>query len=324
MAGMFYSLQEVAEKLNKTEQQVQQLVKEGKLREFRDGTNVLFKIDEVEALTSEAAAKVPEEPPAASEQQITEDEILLAPESTDQDTSIESKLTDEDTTIDSEGIDVLGKTDTDYQITDDTLGETRVGSGTDEVLLEEIEEDVNLDSFGSGSGLLDLSLQADDTSLGGILDEIYTPEAGQDNEAEGADSEMQVGFEDEQMLPEEEPATPQAGLKAAAAAPALAEPQPDTLSDALGIMLFLPLLAIVYTAIVTIAGFRNVMPVILEKIQGIIWYVTIGLVVAAGIVVGAGFMLAGKSAKPARKPKAKAGKTPPPASEETSETEKAD
>ena len=30
-----------------------------------------------------------------------------------------------------------------------------------------------LDSFGSGSGLLDLSLQADDTSLGGILDEIY-------------------------------------------------------------------------------------------------------------------------------------------------------
>ena len=42
--------------------------------------------------------------------------------------------------------------------------------------LKEIEEDVNLDSFGSGSGLLDLSLQADDTSLGGILDEIYAPE----------------------------------------------------------------------------------------------------------------------------------------------------
>ncbi len=44
-----------------------------------------------------------------------------------------------------------------------------------EASLEEIEKDASLDTFGSGSGLLDLSLQADDTSLGGILDEIYTP-----------------------------------------------------------------------------------------------------------------------------------------------------
>jgi hypothetical protein len=52
--------------------------------------------------------------------------------------------------------------------------------------LEEIEEDVNLDTFGSGSGLLDLSLQADDTSLGGILDEIYTSDSGQDTSETGA------------------------------------------------------------------------------------------------------------------------------------------
>jgi len=37
-------------------------------------------------------------------------------------------------------------------------------------------DDPNFDSFGSGSGLLDLSLQLDETSLGGILDEIYAPE----------------------------------------------------------------------------------------------------------------------------------------------------
>lgn len=41
-----------------------------------------------------------------------------------------------------------------------------------EIPLEQIEDDVDLDTFGSGSGLLDLALQADDTSLGGILDEI--------------------------------------------------------------------------------------------------------------------------------------------------------
>jgi hypothetical protein len=58
------------------------------------------------------------------------------------------------------------------------MAETAVGpaGSSAEASLEEIEDDVSLDSFGSGSGLLDLSLQADDTSLGGILDEIYTPE----------------------------------------------------------------------------------------------------------------------------------------------------
>ena len=53
MAGMFYSLQEVAEKLNKSEEEVKEIIKQGKLREFRDGPNLLFKVDEVEALMSE-------------------------------------------------------------------------------------------------------------------------------------------------------------------------------------------------------------------------------------------------------------------------------
>ena len=44
MAGMFYSLTEAAEKLGKTEDEVKQLAKEGTLREFRDGSNLLFKI----------------------------------------------------------------------------------------------------------------------------------------------------------------------------------------------------------------------------------------------------------------------------------------
>lgn len=50
MAGMFYSIEEVAEKLGKTAEQVEELVHQGKLREFRDGPNVLFKVDEVESL----------------------------------------------------------------------------------------------------------------------------------------------------------------------------------------------------------------------------------------------------------------------------------
>jgi len=52
MAGMFYSLKETAEKLHKTEDGVKELVNKGKLREFRDGTNLMFKVDEVDALAS--------------------------------------------------------------------------------------------------------------------------------------------------------------------------------------------------------------------------------------------------------------------------------
>ena len=53
MAGMFYSLKETAERLGKTEDEVKQLATDGRLREFRDGSNLLFKIDEVNALVAE-------------------------------------------------------------------------------------------------------------------------------------------------------------------------------------------------------------------------------------------------------------------------------
>ncbi len=52
MAGMFFTLQEVVEKLGKSEAQVQEFIKDGKLREFRDGAKLLFKVSEVEELAA--------------------------------------------------------------------------------------------------------------------------------------------------------------------------------------------------------------------------------------------------------------------------------
>ena len=174
---MFYSLKEVAAKLNKTEEQVKEIVHQGRLREFRTGgSEVLFKIDEVEALMSDtrimATQKAPAEeksqpqaePELAEEPQVLEDEIFLAPETEEppaKDTEL-SELSESDT-IASEGINVLGETDKDYQMAEDTLGETKLEPAktaplpSDEASLEKIEEDVSLDTFGSGSGLLDLS-----------------------------------------------------------------------------------------------------------------------------------------------------------------------
>jgi len=71
---MFYSLQEAAEKLNKTKEELKEQVKQGKLREFRVGSNVLFKVDEVEALASEGdITKAPEAEP-------TKEPTLKAPD----------------------------------------------------------------------------------------------------------------------------------------------------------------------------------------------------------------------------------------------------
>ena len=305
MAGMFYSLQEVAEKLGKTEEEVTKLVQDGRLREFRDGSNLLFKVDEVEALLSDTSIMASEESPTEAEPQEELEEIALAPETTEGPTE-DTGLTDADTAIVDEGISVLGDTDSEYLLTDDALGETKTGAGSDEASLKEIEEDVNLDTFGSGSGLLDLSLQADDTSLGGILDEIYTPEGKEGKKGEPGSVEMAA--EAEQMISEQDLAMPQPTLEAPAIARAYVEPAPDTLSNAFGIMLFLPLLAIVYAAIVVVTGFSLDM----DGPYGIfmIWYIMIGVAVAAALVVGISFILAGGGTKTTKKPKAKKAKKP--------------
>ena len=55
MAKLFYSLQEAAEKLGKSTDQVMALVEEGKLREFRDqNNNLTLKVDEVKLLAGDS------------------------------------------------------------------------------------------------------------------------------------------------------------------------------------------------------------------------------------------------------------------------------
>lgn len=408
MAGMFYSLKETAEKLGKTEDEVKQLAEDGKLREFRDGSNLLFKIEEVNALLEggpepeevpemdmdlglepdeeggastqellglEPVAEEPAEeepvqegfgvdleeepaPPledsaaelelsadaeATSELELSDDlteeeepvaeaagdsdfmigladedeepvavaptddesEISLAPESGLLDS--DSDITDMDTALTGQGVNVLGDSDVDLGMTDDSLAETVGPAGTStEASLEEIEDDVNLDSFGSGSGLLDLSLQADDTSLGGILDEIYTAEGDEAAAGGGGDMVDDMAAEADHVVPEEELAAPEPMVAAPTIAPSYADAAPDTQSNMLGMLLFLPLAALLYAAIVVAAAQRDVMPSILKSIQGLVWYIVGGAAVVAVLVSGASFVVGGE--KKPRAPKAKKAK----------------
>lgn len=468
MAGMFYSQQEAAEKLGMTEEEVKRLAAEGKLREFRDGANVMFKIDEVEGLAAESGLDLddfstasgepvadsdelepilemdtvddlpgkgageekpaPEEGTAADEalddlifeddselapvsetpvekqkasvapeekvlDSLEEEPISLTPEDAEphesdgldelldlaaesngesltkdldlpaddsglepiDDLQLEEELSLEDetagpvaeesaldlgddtqvvpadkseaepkgevaiaadglddTALTTEGISVLGESDTEFKLTDDTLAETLAGLGGtgDTTSLEDIEDDINLDSFGgSGSGLLDLSLQADDTSLGGILDEIYTS----DEDGGSPAKEDSIGSTEE-VSADLDSVSGAEGVDAETYAPALGrqmagEVAPDQSSNMLGTLLFLPLAVLIYTAIVAVSAQSGTIPGIVSGIQGIIWYILGGLALV-GLVVGV-MGLMGSAGGDTKKPRAKKAKKAP-------------
>ena len=79
MAGMFYSIKEAAEKLKITEKEVKKLIERDKLREFRIGSDLLLKTEEVEALAGEKGISV--EPEVYAEEQ--ELSVPVAPETTE-------------------------------------------------------------------------------------------------------------------------------------------------------------------------------------------------------------------------------------------------
>ena len=110
------------------------------------------------------------------------------------------KLSDDDLSLDklgeiakaetkmgSAGINILAETDEGYKLADDTKGDTLAEEEPAKVS-GSLDDDINMESVGSGSGLLDLSLQADDTSLGAVLDDIL-PSAKESEAAAGGDEE---------------------------------------------------------------------------------------------------------------------------------------
>jgi excisionase family DNA binding protein len=351
MAGMFYSLQEVAKKLNVTENQVTALVKQGRLREFRDGPNLLFKVDEVEALLSDTAVtkspadsseielqleddkthvgkKTPAPPqqPEEDEYKLAEgtaastpsedvnfDELMLQPDENQEqpaEPAAEDNLREDTAAVtdqppsDNDLLDATTAAPSGDNVTEDLLAET--AAEEDKASLEKIEEDVSLDSFGSGSGLLDLSLQADDTSLGGILDEIYTDGQEKEKEAVPGASAMEPtpiaaeSIAEEITEPQHQPAMQAIGY---------VEPQPDTASNVLGLMLFLPMIAVLYTATVITAGSVHLVPTILKSVQSFIWYIMIAFIVVALVMTAVGFIPRTSGPKVA-KPKVKKEEEP--------------
>jgi len=159
---MFYTTEEAAQKLGVETEALKQLVSENKLREFRDGARVMFKVDQVDRMAVESG-KAPPSAPGLSDSGIPlnpglsgTDVISLS------DTGVPS-IAKEDTLATGQGVQVFGKGDVKPV---DAAAQTRIQSA--------IDDQLSLEGVGSGSGLLDLTRESDDTSLGAeLLDEIY-------------------------------------------------------------------------------------------------------------------------------------------------------
>ncbi len=242
-------------------------------------------------------------PMESGELELTDDtaeDIMLAPETG---VNLDADLTNADTALSSAGINVLGESDADYDLTDDTLGETAApGRTSPEASLEEIEDDVNLDTFGSGSGLLDLSLQADDTSLGGILDEIYTadddaPAAMPAATAESTAEDMEA--EADQIMADEEFAAPQAVAAAPAMMPMASAqiPYDDKANKVSSILMILTLPFIVYAALAAGLGIRGTAGRAVELTENYMMYVAGGVSLLLAII-GVTMFMGGGSGQP--------------------------
>lgn len=313
MAGKYYTLQEVMEKLGKSEDQIKDLVKEGSLRQYLDKGQPLFDQTQVDGLSADQQGLLDLTAAGTDfDLQLEEtSEIKLEPDENNKtkpgaDSESEGgfglsmaggDLTSDDTKASSMGINVLDETDDGYKLAD-TKGETSAGE------LEEIESldaDANLESVGSGSGLLDLSLQADDTSLGAVLDDILPAAAegpaGGDaapvlEEPAGLLDEIPAAEAPEEVLRTPVAAAPMAEAESTMAAPLPAGPAAqlvavapvDPATSAYGLAMLVPFIALLIAAIALGAGLRQIQPGLLNLVTGsplmgvaLTWWIVAGL-----------------------------------------------
>ena len=234
MAKMFYTLEEVCGKLVKDEDEVKEMVRTGQIQEFRDRDKLMFKVEQVDLLaageedTSDVHLELEDTGASGSGVALKDDSGLALEESRE-----------------GTGVSVF---DTDHG-----------GEDTGRTVSEEgFEEELGLDAVGSGSGLLDLTRESDDTSLGAeLLEEVY-----QSEEAVEIPAHASGLFEAAAEKPGEEVAPP----PGAAAMPVMIEAY-DGSGSGLGAGLLIgALAALVCVAIVGIVGVSGATPMLATKI----------------------------------------------------------
>jgi len=313
MAKMFYSVEEVCEKLSMSEDQIKDLVRQAKLREFRDAGKVNFKVDEVDALVAEVAAdsasgtdsgELVLEPAEESTIDLAMGSTgnMLSLEEADADSTAagdETEKKKDDTVVTSVGISVFDEAEEEIEGVADPLAQTVVSGATGGGL--------GIEGVGSGSGLLDLTRESDDTSLGAeLLDEIYPEEAegdakmGEDTRAGLAAEAIGEGTPAGEDIFEGSAVGAATDAEAEAGAPATTvvtrvEFAPDAWSAGLTGLLVVAVMVMIFTGLAVAASIRGVSLPMVEFVYGKLWMFGAGAAAASLIAVGVGFILGKRS-----------------------------
>lgn len=167
MAKMFYSLEEAAERLGKSTDEVRALAESGQLQEFRDRERLMFKREQVDLIAGDGGEEIS-----------LADDLEPITLSSSGSGSAMSFIED---TKEGTGIsifDVEGTEEADPSaatVMSETAGQT--------------SPDFSIDPAASGSGLLDLTREADDTSLGeDLLQDVYGDSGDAGGSVAGDDS----------------------------------------------------------------------------------------------------------------------------------------
>ncbi len=143
MSKAYLSVEEACQVLGIEQDQLMEHAKSGKLQMYRDGNKDLFKGPDIEALAEELG-------------------LSVAPDLSAADAPAASQPK-EDSVITAEGISIFD--DEDLEIDEaDPRAKTQIAPSLD--------DQIALEGVGSGSGLLDLTRESDDTSLGPVLDDM--------------------------------------------------------------------------------------------------------------------------------------------------------
>jgi excisionase family DNA binding protein len=252
MAKMFYSLDEAANKLDVSEDEIRNMVSSGQIQEFRDGEKLLFKVEQIDLLAGEGEEDDDVIPLADPEPDTDEEEAGGVPLVEDSGldlaggSSIGLHDSSQEPSPESSGISVFDAEDVD---TADPSAQTQISETAD-------AEELNFETVGSGSGLLDLTQESDDTSLGAeLLDEIYPGEEDADVPASASGL-----FESEEAAGEaEQPAAPAMAMTAT-------EPIDGVWSGASMGLLFGALVALVVGVIIVVTGIIGASPAIVPMI----------------------------------------------------------
>jgi hypothetical protein len=314
MAKMFYTMEEAKSALGKSEEEIKQYSREGRLREFRDGPRLMFKADQVEQLKGElggsAGAGLDQVDLGVSDSGgliglvdttgASGTSITLSDADTGQSSRSGIKIKD-DTALAADlglsgslggvpspgrpmgtggsgsgtglsgsvrggsgaGINVFGT---------EELTPDNVDPGAQTAITSGIREQIDLQGVGSGSGLLDLTRESDDTSLGAVLDEI-TP-AGRGGTGVFAPQDGGLGV----SMPEEDMAPRMSG------GPVIVE-KPDPLAPAFGGAALAASVVLFFGIFVLTSAVLGTRP------DAVVWFKTKDISIWVGAAMGFGLVL---------------------------------